>query len=486
MAHSPMLMCGYEEHINMKLKYAIPCVLLWGMAAFGQQVIMQHPPIWVYQGGVPPASDLVLQYLMGANGSETSYTLDTSGNNRTGTVTDATWVAATNGLTDYYDFDGINDQITFTNDITLQTNEAFSVSAWIKKSGGAYPDWVLLKQNASTAGFNFGYSSDPNYADLFFGCGNGGWAKFDTGDIGLELNTWYNVLVTYNGEGHGVESNFNVYVDGVNKAISTTAALNTTPLVENAISPFVSDWFGNIWGLEIYDIEVSASNAIATNIQQRAELGTLSQYFADNPDDYDDLRVNATFNGNFQNGSQYAYIIAAPSPPVQQGSVSNGWGDFASSIISYADNDNLSFTNFTFNAWVNPDGVSGNGTIISKWTGGNEYIFWQSGANYQILINGSVGSTATNGASAGAWQLVTATYDAPTESLLIYVDGVLFDDSTIARATTTGTGAMSIGSLSGNYFNGQVSDISMLDVVWDVTKINDYESKSRITLGFTP
>ena len=69
-------------------------------------------------GALPPTSALILEYLMGANGSESTVTLDTSGNSYTGAVSGAVWQPYTNGITDNYNFDTTADQIVSTDAIS--------------------------------------------------------------------------------------------------------------------------------------------------------------------------------------------------------------------------------------------------------------------------------------------------------------------------------------------------------------------------------
>lgn len=76
------------------------------------------------------------------NYNDSTVVYDLSGNNNTGTVSGATWVADTTG--GYYSFDG-NDSIDCGNDTSLQITNSMTLSAWVKTTDTTHYQAIISK-----------------------------------------------------------------------------------------------------------------------------------------------------------------------------------------------------------------------------------------------------------------------------------------------------------------------------------------------------
>ena len=101
----------------------------------------------------------------------------------------------------------------------------------------------------------------------------------------------------------------------------------------------------------------------------------------------------------------------------------------------------------TLDAWVNPDTVSGDRVIVSKYDSsqpGPDNISWvlmnRNGRLRFGVYQGGTGRVIDTDAvvlTAGAWQHVAATFDVATQAITIYVNGVAVPTSFVPGHAAT-------------------------------------------------
>jgi hypothetical protein len=148
----------------------------------------------------------------------------------------------------------------------------------------------------------------------------------------------------------------------------------------------------------------------------------------------------------------------------------DGTGDYLNLITAPA--LNLSGSDFTIEAWIYLNAISGSstGAIVAKYTGGvvttSEYLF-------QITTNGSIG-IALDGAGAedyftssasifttNTWYHVAVTKSGSgTNNVKIWQNGIQVAQGTSTRTLNSTSTALTIGSSgAGSYFNGYIQDL---------------------------
>jgi len=448
---------------------------------------------WKMQTGAAAGSDLVLEYLFGVNGDESNITLDTSGNNLTGTVTSATWVEATNGFTYSYQFDNSDDMIERAHipdaDFTVDT----LVSVWAKRDNAGNDDPLLSQGNASGDYDGWGLEIQPATADRITFWDGAGWKSV----VGNDVNDtdWHHIVIVWTSATDYVS----FYTDGVFKgavSCSSDAEAGT-----NTFRAGINQWDnrkfgGQMWGVKI-DTNASALTAAAifeTNVVQRVQLGTMSQYLEDNRTDYSNCVLNVTHNNQLQDGSKEHNITTTASAPTSAGSSSKGHYNYNGSA-NYVDTG-MAFTmpsnKMTISAWFKIDTYGANDAILA--VRGSSYFMMAQGAADELEIwgvwtgyGGTLASQLTNTIPTGVWHNVTWVYDGDeVTDTWVYVDGVeVWSDN-------FGSGNVSVGNnliigndtgAGGRFFNGDIDDVIILKEAWTGLQATNYYNESKTALG---
>ena len=161
-------------------------------------------------------------------------------------------------------FDGTSaGYIDFSSSILFDSEKPFSFSAWVNLDGysPAYPTIVRLATDQNQD-FIIGLSDQTNYTGVFFGT-NIGFAKGTTsGDISADfINTWKHVCLTYNGLNKALLSNYKIFVDGTEIALTTAGPFATLTGNINTIGygGYSNRFFnGKIDEVAIFDYALSA------------------------------------------------------------------------------------------------------------------------------------------------------------------------------------------------------------------------------------
>jgi hypothetical protein len=162
----------------------------------------------------------------------------------------------------------------------------------------------------------------------------------------------------------------------------------------------------------------------------------------------------------------------------------DGWKDYKE-IIELLQGTHLNFdgvddhvtlgnvvgnTSYTKEAWINPRNASGSQNILSS----DNCPFWLDNG---ILKAGNMNLASVQSPTAipiNTWTHVAVTYDKPTTTMKLYVNGVLVNTNTnVANYTTTAN--TNIGNFSeSNFFNGSMDEVR----IW-----NDSSTQTEINLS---
>lgn len=124
--------------------------------------------------------------------------LDSSGYDNHGTVNGATLVPAAGleQLGNALSFNGVSDYVTVADSASLDFTGAFSMSYWVKFNSVATEQWLVSKGGGwNRAGF---FSTIYSSGNLRFGMGNGA-AEVTADNGGFTTDTWYHIVMTYDG-----------------------------------------------------------------------------------------------------------------------------------------------------------------------------------------------------------------------------------------------------------------------------------------------
>jgi hypothetical protein len=197
------------------------------------------------------------------SGSGTTWN-DVSGNNNSGSLLNGTSFSATNGGNIV--FDGVDDYVTVT-EIGQLTR--FSIESWFRPT--AYPGnyaaviaSVYPGTNA-TVNFKIGYEAGTG---MVGGTYIGNW--FYTPSVPTTLNTWQQIIFTYDGSGLAIYSNG---VSGGSNAFTGTPNSGGGGIRIGRRWDIPDSFVGNIAITRIYNRALSASEILQNYNAQKSRFG---------------------------------------------------------------------------------------------------------------------------------------------------------------------------------------------------------------------
>jgi len=303
--------------------------------------------VWT-SAAIPPTSALILEYLMAANGDEANITLDTSPNNYTGTVHNATWSDSTNGIIHNYYFNGTTSWMDIDPVQGIFTN--CTVSFWFKAPAGTTTDYFLDSNGDERFVIQSLDNATMRVTDL----------DASTGRLlgPIQYNeTWNMITLVFNGIDDTVTHYENGVIVGTNIYLEGHVPFNGNVSLMASSAGAGARVKGNIWDFQIYDgIRTSEELLTATQVQA-VQLGILSGWSTSDLDAFTNrssaIATCSTFQDFFGND------ISSPDLPAQAGNPTVGWwsgngvAEHAVITVSNATNimftagaDNTSMTNF--------------------------------------------------------------------------------------------------------------------------------------------
>lgn len=456
-------------------------------------------------GGSPVASQLGYWKFDEGYGS-TVYDSGFGGNN--GTITDASWI--NNGKIDRaLSFDGGTTVVSVPT-FSYESDEQYTLSAWIKASGGQQT-WLVKETSWSD-----GFKQWGGYNSWFFRAGDGTnaadlWSSY-TG-LGVSAGQWFHWVMVRN------HDTWTMYINGKENSSRTNSLIGST---NNSGSLKIGnrlqvDWNPEFQGqmdeVKIYNYALTADEVLLDMNQGASNvLGNLGTDSSGNPDNSasraycvpgDSSTCNAPVaewkfdektgstahdtSGNSNNGT----ISGATWTRGKIGSAidSNGSG-----FATITDSAVLRPSSISIEAWVKLNSLTTYGAIVSNraiQSGVQTYndAFGVNASGNLIFTSGKTTwswntVTASSVLSAGRWYHVTAVKDGGTLTKF-YVDGVQESTSGgVAEAINYNSGtSMNIGRyyISGYegpyYIDGIVDDVKIYNyartpaqVAWDFNR----------------
>jgi len=153
---------------------------------------------------------------------------------------------------------------------------AFTVEAWVNLDNFTvtYPVVFTSKTN-NAQNWRLIFSSNPSYGDISFGS-QSSFALGKTGDISITTDTWYHVIVTFNGNSSTTLSDYKMYVNSEEKSL--LAAGGYGPDADNGAIGSEGDgtnneWDGYIASVKVYNKELSLSEIKQNYNSQKVRFG---------------------------------------------------------------------------------------------------------------------------------------------------------------------------------------------------------------------
>ncbi len=390
----------------------------------------------------------------------TNAVTDLSGKGYNGTLTSMSQATTPvpGALSQGLDFDGANDYVLLP-DITGSLNTtALTISAWIKPRSINDTDPIVVRRNGADGGFGFWLrNSSTFYAAVATdggpqsGCWD--WNQI-TSASALSLNEWAHVVMVWDG------SNLIIYTNGTAsapKGCTGTMDLSITTTRIGYDNLGGGNWIdGPIDEVRIYNRALSGgeidwlykqgSKEFANKVKDVNRTGLIGYW---NFDDYDSFTLTNDMSGNDNHGTMYTTCTTTPGDLHTVGKFDNGLNlDGTNDCIEVTDPGTNSVLDFgstdpiTISAWIKPDSVTDNHTIITKGRtdGGNDetnYSLRTNGTNLEFYWctaatpgAGCTGlwvsyTTSTNPLSIGNWQHVAVTHTFGNDAAIkIYYNGV--------------------------------------------------------------
>ena len=389
------------------------------------------------------------------------------------------------------DFDGSNDYINITDNASLTSTNAITISAWFKKLSSS--NWMSLVGKGTTDAneeYVLMVKDDQVYFDV--GQGSGPYLQQSTT---ISIGVWHHIAAVHTRSGS--TSTMKVYLNGKDVGGSTVGASNSPndnshPLtIGSRFSTSNAPFQGQIDEVRIWsDARSQAEIKANMHTELSGAESNLVAYYNFNEGTgttVSDMSSNSN-NGTMTNMANDDWI--SNSLFAQDYSLDlDGSNDY----VQVADDNALDISSsITVSAWIYPTNIANKDGIISKRTSTENSGDWAfrltSAAKLKLLIwdgdanNGSTSST--NAISTNTWTHIAYTHDNSTNTTKFYINGSL-------DATTTGLSKNLAGNNSNVYigwdgqqgdkfFTGKIDDICIWDDVRTQTEIQDNMYKELV------
>lgn len=397
-----------------------------------------------------------------------SPSLDSSGNNGSGTWTgDTTYAAGKYG--NAISLDGTGDYVSFTDSPALSPTSKISLSAWVYPVSSIATKAIVVKNES------YRLVTDASGNPICQIHNGTDWQSPTTSTTALSLSSWQQVSCTYDG------TSAKVFVNGNQTGASSYAepiADNANALrIGNDSGATYGDFNGRLDEVRFYNRALPPS-----------EIQFLFNW-APGPVGYWKLDENTGASAYDSSGNANTGTITAGTGSYTTGKFGSAYSfDSANTIINAGSGttlDNLPSSGLSINAWIYPKGQGENsaGVILAKNVGATPSAGWLlqiAGTNaLTFTVDGStdlIKTTDNNVLSTNAWNHVMVTWDGvitTASSVLIYINGV---EATYA---TTTNGASRVDDASSTLYIGNDSTQSRtFDGYIDDVKLYNYARTS--------
>jgi hypothetical protein len=177
---------------------------------------------------------------------------DSSGNNNTGTIFEATWVTG-GRFGGALSFDGANDWVTVLDADSLDLTDGMTLEAWVDPTVLSGWRTVIMKEVPGELAYTlYAHDNAPRPAGLV----RVGGSLDVKGSSALPLNTWTHLALTYDG------AFLRLYENGIEvgaRSVSGNMATSSQPLRIGGNSVWGEYFGGLIDELRVYDRALSAA-----------------------------------------------------------------------------------------------------------------------------------------------------------------------------------------------------------------------------------
>jgi hypothetical protein len=441
--------------------------------------------------------------------------LDASGNANHGSGEGGVGFVADGRFGEAVRMDGFNDAVNVGHDASLNLSGPFTISLWARLDDaqlGGGNDLISLNQyfvskgtgtfNSANNTFTFVLAnSSPIIPDhvafqIFDSAGTANLVGDETPLLqltNLDPSIWYNFIGRWDG------AEISIWLNGVKvDAMPFTGMMNTLPNANmllgrlgNGTRFFDGDLDDvALWSRALSDAEIQAvsNGELHTCVQPPA--GLISWW----PGDGDANDIQDGNDGTLVNGATFA-----------PGFVTSGSGqafsfDGVDDYVSITHNDNLNVTSHTIEAWIRPPDFVPNPndhlTILSKSTPrplmrtfglfiehsgvpaprtpGALLGAFTNGPNNSLLLSGNTVVTDGN------LHHVAVTYDAPSGTMRLYLDGHLDAETMFAPGTlpdthtlpaSIGADLSDVGSNAQFFFDGLIDELELYNRALSASEI---------------
>jgi hypothetical protein len=208
------------------------------------------------------------------SGSTTWY--DKSGFANNGTLING--VGYTSSFNGSLVFDGTDDYVTGSNNISISQSQPFTLEFWGNLSSytNLYPCLCQIKTD-TTYSFIVLATQNSTYDGISFGSTDT-WIKLRNAGNQLLTNTWYQIVISYNGSGAGTLSNYKMYINTQEQTLTTSGGfinlsqINNIGNIENA-SRGSDNWNGRITIFKLYNKALSPQEVLQNYNATKTRFG---------------------------------------------------------------------------------------------------------------------------------------------------------------------------------------------------------------------
>lgn len=395
----------------------------------------------------------------------THNTLDTSGQNNTGSLTGP--ISATGKIGEALNFTkrgGVT--VTKVNGLA-SGNTPHTVAAWVKVN--AFPSssltWIAQLGNAGGGSLHWLLNSG--------GTQFGVWGGAQTQPI-LPVGTWVHVATTFDGV------TLKSYKNGIlSQSIPASFNIAGTPPLTLGLTPpgYSSDFNGVIDDVRVYNTALNASEIAQVYGNVYPQTASLVEWLK-----FDDATIAwsqlKTYDSSGKgNNGVLSNVPVNVSGKLEQALRFSGADRDAVTVLN---NGSLNINKYTVSVWVNPAVPS------ETWTGivgkpGRNYNIWLNAAGYIHHRFHSSGGGSNDGApdaygvTWNAWNHVVITNDGITAKT--YLNGVEVASGPVNGSIITDNTPLYIGcnldSCVGNNFKGIIDDIHIFDRALTPSEVSD-------------
>ena len=445
----------------------------------------------------------VAHWKMDENVSGDAQTLnDISGNENAGTTVDgANDTGMDCSVLGKYgsgcEFDGVDDYVNCGNDASLDITDAITIEAWVKFGSVTKSQDIVAKRTAWNTPSGYRLAFDYTTVNGIEVRGRHyNYARAN--NAGLIVGEWYHIvgLLTETGSGN------KIYINGVNKTVATSAtenlASNSLDVIIGSNSPSSTGFFdGTIDDVRIYNYARTQAQILE---DYAGGAGRKKQPIAHWKFDegYGTIANNLGIGGTALNGTltNMASPATSTSGWTDSGKIGKGlMFDGSDDYVDVGNDSSLDITEaITLNAWVKPNLLSGDQTIVDKYFWGTYGLLMGYGVDDGIItyrMNIGASDEIVNSLLAvnvGQWSMITATYNGSNMS--IFINGVLSNSTSVSGVIGTNTNVVYIGRHNDDswpfYFNGSIDDVKIYNYALTEDEVREeYNGGAFLKLGST-